>query len=859
MHGKYDYFYYTWYIESFDSSETKRLRECKWLLNADGELVSASELTLQTLSRQYDITSAAARELIGFLGIKEAVPINNLTDEQRKKIEGGEAYEELMEGLTEEEKKEFKEKAKELKEVLFPQKRAKKLAKQNSNKVSTVEEETVEEEYGDNDTNETPITRITREVSKQAVKHAEKIRKEKTFTPFIKDDTESSVSEEEEDDFTRPPVDFSKKIEKAKERSAKELAELETIEELTRQAENAEKYSYVWFKALLKLEQINSGEQKANSKEISISFAKAEREAGTQRTVVLKHPNRYIPQYMEDLADIPLVLRWADGTEKKVPVEVCSVQSYLLKIKLKTGAEIDGVDLSQVKEASITAKNPAFLLEALRREFEKLGEDFGLEDDYDMQNNLCKNIEFVFGPPGTGKTTHLAKEVILSLMQKNEAIKVLVLTPTNKAADVLVRRIMEVSENDESYKNYLVRFGTTNDSEIENSGVFRDKTFDIRRLPRNVTVTTIARFPYDFFMPEGDRLYLQALKWDYIIIDEASMIPLINIIYPLYKKTPQKFIIAGDPFQIEPITAVDLWKDENIYTMIKLDSFNNPVTVPYQYPVKLLTTQYRSIPVIGEVFSKLTYGGVLQHHRQADTQRPLPISRFIDVKALNIIKFPTSKYESIYRPKRLQSKSNYHIYSALFTVEFIKYISTLLDKVNTAETFRIGIISPYRTQADLLDKLILQSKLTYKIDVQVGTIHGFQGDECDIIFALFNPPPFISSSKDMFLNKRNIINVSISRARDYLFMIMPDDKTENIHNLELIKQIETLCKDSQPNCLELHTETIELQMFGNPYYIEENAFSTAHQLVNVYGLPEKRYEIRFEDNAVDVQIHDANG
>lgn len=37
--------------------------------------------------------------------------------------------------------------------------------------------------------------------------------------------------------------------------------------------------------------------------------------------------------------------------------------------------------------------------------------------------------------------------------------------------------------------------------------------------------------------------------------------------------------------------------------------------------------------------------------------------------------------------------------------------------------------------------------------------------------------------------------------------------------------------------------------------MEENSFSTGHQSVNVYGLPEKCYEIRSEDTAVDIQIH----
>ena len=55
-----------------------------------------------------------------------------------------------------------------------------------------------------------------------------------------------------------------------------------------------------------------------------------------------------------------------------------------------------------------------------------------------MQLNLCENIEFVFGPPGTGKTTHVARDIILPMMRSAQDLKVLVLTPTNKSADVLL-------------------------------------------------------------------------------------------------------------------------------------------------------------------------------------------------------------------------------------------------------------------------------------------------------------------------------------------------------------------------------------------------------------------------------------
>ena len=734
-YGKYKYFYYSSRSDNFESSEAKRLRTQPWLVNSDGEFVTASELTVQTIHPQYDVSSEEAVELFRLLGIKEEIAED--VDEDVDIT----SYAESL-GLSEDEQRQA---------LLEYAKR-----KQAIEGFKSDEDEDNEDEEDEEDAPSISpsVKRVVKEISKRATSPPkERIQQH--------DDTVEDIPVDE-DDYSKPTVDISKKIEKVRAQAEREIKEIARLEDLKQQAHEADKYSYGWFKTLLELESLNSSEDNANSREISITFANVELEEGTSRILILKHPSRYIPQSMEDLADIPIELHFSNQPMVKVAIEVVSVKSYTLRAKLRTNALIDGIDLSLVTEARIEAKNPVFLIEELRKAFIRLGDENGLEDDLNMQENLCENIEFVFGPPGTGKTTYLARDVILPMMRETEDLKILVLTPTNKAADVLVRRLMESMGTDQSYLNWLVRFGTTNDNTIEQSGVFRDKTFDIRTFARNVTVTTIARFPYDYFLPgDGTRLHLNALKWDYIIVDEASMIPLANIIYPLYKKTPDKFIIAGDPFQIEPITTVDLWKNENIYTMVELNSFAEPTTVPYQYHVELLTTQYRSIPEIGEVFSRFAYDGVLRHHRTADSQRSLPIGDFIDVKSLNIIKFPVSKYESIYRPKRLQRKSNYQVYSALFAFEFLKYLSSLIELVKGDELFRIGLIAPYRAQSDLIDKLVTSIKLPKNIDVQVGTIHGFQGDECDIIIALFNPPPSISASKEMFLNKLNIINVSI--------------------------------------------------------------------------------------------------
>lgn len=824
LYGKHEYFYHCPLSESFESNEAKRLRTQPWLVNNDGKFVSANEITVQTINPEYDLLCDEAKELFQLLGINEN--IEDSEEEERDVI----TYAKSL-GLSEEEQRQA------LSEFAS-RKKATKVHKINDEDKLGSSTEDESEEYAP--VANSPIDNTIKEIRKRiATISNNKIP--------LTDNEEQLLDNNDEDDYVRPPKDYKKIIEREKQKSVKEINQICILEELEHTAAGSKKHTYKWFKALLELELLSKDESNSQSRKISISFRKVERE-GESRTLVLNHPSRYIPQFMEDLVDIPLELVFHDGTSKRVVLECVSVKSYTLRVKLKTIIEIDNKDLTQIVEAKIEAKSPAFLLEELKKSFLKLGYD----DDYNMQKELCENIEFVFGPPGTGKTTYLAKNVIIPIMRGLESKKVLVLTPTNKAADVLVIRIMKEMGSDLSYKDWLVRFGTTNDNAIEQSGVFRDKTFDIRSLPKNVTVTTIHRFPYDYFLSNSTaRFNLNELEWDYIVVDEASMIPLVYMVYLLYKETPEKFIIAGDPFQIQPIVEVDMWKNENIYTMVELKSFAEPTTIPHPYPVELLTTQYRSIPVIGEVFSNFAYGGVLKPCRSVNSKINLDTDG-IDFSPINLIKFPVKKYESIYRPKKL-NKSNYQTYSAIFTFEFARYLSKQISGSNI-EKIKIGIIAPYRVQSDLIEKLMRSATLPENIDVQVGTIHGFQGDECDIIISVFNPPPSISSSPDMFLNKRNIINVSISRARDYLFVLMPDDDTEKVNELKYIKRVEALCKNGE--CSEWHTSEIEEIMFDSETYIEDNSFSTSHQTVNVYAKAELRYEIRGGEDAVDIQTHD---
>lgn len=809
---------------AFESTFASILKNDCWLFNKQGIAEPASELSRETLNEAYNTQDLYADVLLEFLGIENPDTNLELSDEQKEALNLGRKL--IDEGITQDELNEF----------INARKRSKASIK--------TEDEAADSSAADKEMDE---------MFAKLKKGIQKNRKDEVKKDLKQEETQSLEVIEpvaDEDDYSKPSIDYQKKIEKLKLEAQTAIEDLSRIEKLNGIVETSEKYSFAWFSALLELEYLSSSESNSQGKQLSIQFDSVEKELGTERTIILKRPNRYIPQSIEDIGDLQIRLYHGDEI-KSVTVEVVSVKEYTLRAKLKKSVDIKDINLDKVTRVVIEIKNAVFILEELRKAFNQLN----FEDDYNLQQNLSDKIRFIFGPPGTGKTTYLAANEIIPMMQKDESLKVLVLTPTNKAADVLTKRIIERMGKDEAYYSWLIRFGTTADAELENSSLVVDKNFNIKTKPRNTTITTIARFAYDYFQTDlhQDRLHLKFMQWDYIIIDEASMVNLASIAYVLYQKKESNFIIAGDPFQIQPITQIEQWKDHNIYNMVQLNKFIEPVTVPHQFEIVNLQKQYRSIPTIGNVFSHFTYNGILEHHRTFAEQKPLNI-KGLAFKDINIIKFPVSKFESIYKPNTL-NKSNYQVYSALFTVEFVNNLSKQIQDTHK-DKFRIGVICPYKSQATLIEKLLAQQHIdNEKVGILVGTIHGFQGDECDIIVAIFNPPAGISNSPNMFLNKQNILNVSISRARDYLFILMPDDRTHNIENLHKIKNIERLThKHSEGRLSVYEAEVIEEKMFGSKTFVYDNSFATSHQSINVYSKPEKKYEVRCEETAVDVQI-----
>ena len=669
----------------------------------------------------------------------------------------------------------------------------------------------------------------------------------------------------QDDDFKDDGMNVQPKPKKPKEASSKridtvlqgfdekikiEKEELEYVDALREQVVNAKQYSYSWFRSLMELECRANGtvnDDNSTKRSIYILFNRIEFDNLSPNIVILKDSSRYIPMSLEDIENIPVTFYLRSGSTIKIEFEAASVKDGILRLKVR---KRDTELLSKLKEnvdyvgrCELNMDKPIDLL----TKWHNLLESLNYNAEYSFKDDIRPDIDFIYGPPGTGKTTHLAK-MITNLIAENPQCKILVLTPTNKACDVLTRKLLDMNKENDSW---IWRFVTTMDETLEKEDVVHGRECDLDGQNQACVISTIARYAFDGFQYAP----LNDYPWDHIIIDEASMIPLYQIMMPLVLSSEDTHItIAGDPFQIEPIVKIDDWKEENIYKIINLNDFANVNTEPHKFNVVKLMTQYRSVPSIGEVYSQFAYGSLLQHNREESSQRLLSLG--LPAKTHTIISFPVNN-ESLYETKKLGT-SNIHLYSVLLTVELLKYITSNIAK-DVTDVVRIGVISPYSAEYQAIDKLasqVLESN-NDKIQITYGTTHGFQGDECDIVICVFNPPAsgMVRASEKVFINKINILNVAISRAKDYSIILIPDKEYKFFDEMVQIKRLGKLIMATN-NCQSFSAGSIENLIFGESAHIEKTAYVTSHQTTNIYADHFCKYEIRISDDAMDIQVND---
>ncbi len=818
-----------------------------WIFNKEDKICSPKKLHIEDLAPEYNLFNGVTE----LLGIVKATPDMQekygVTAEEQKQFELGAKLKALLgDDMTEEEAI----------QLLEERKRQKRDAKVSKTTVTEQEQPQNEQQSATQPTPPSHPEQPKESIEEKLKRKLEEKKNRFVGKPHSKTDngteipfdgsTQENLSPQNNAPFfvetnnhiNEAPQDPDETARAEKNLKAKNTKAQEQAETAGEQVEYLDllnqtpKYTFKWFQILMLL--MHAGQDKITERRVQIDFSKYELIA-SNKILHLTEPTLPVPAWVSD-AEKYSITALANGNSAKIDGLIVKTEDDSLDISVEVNDRILA-ELNRAKKIRIIAIDNTNIIDSLETRFLQLEK----EDDFDMNANLPDNLSFIYGPPGTGKTTELVKQVH-DLLEQEPNAKILVLTPTNKAADVVAIKMA----NDDVCESGLARYGATESLYlIEDIGCLTNRdTTDMSW--HNVVVATAARYAYDYLQPDDTPIC--DYPWDYIFIDEASMIDILTITYIIYKGAgAKKIIISGDPMQIRPVVQNDM-PDLNIYDMVNLHGFSEAIFDYDRFEVKGLTMQHRSIPVIGNLVSKFAYDGLVDYDLERAPMKPLTLDG-LNIRNVNFVGFDVAELDDI---KGLNAVNNsaFNLYSVIFTYNMIDYTIKQIEKHYPEKEYTIGVVCAYRAQSDAIKNMLENRPLdTMYCKVTCGTVHSFQGDECDIMFIVLNPPAICTQGAHV--NNENIINVAMSRARDYIFFVLPNGQQKGFSmknrigkNIDFTERAIIKCSD------------VERLMFqGNDNFIYENTHVTCHMPVNVYCEDNALYEVRMSDDALDIKIN----
>jgi ssDNA-binding Zn-finger/Zn-ribbon topoisomerase 1 len=258
-------------------------------------------------------------------------------------------------------------------------------------------------------------------------------------------------------------------------------------------------------------------------------------------------------------------------------------------------------------------------------------------------------------------------------------------------------------------------------------------------------------------------------RFDVIIVDESSMAPLPHV-YWAATKARLSATLVGDFAQLPPICVSDdeaaqAWLGRNIYALLGMDSLD---LARADDRVCLLGTQYRMAPAIAELPNGLFYGGLLNHAPY--TQSLVGGDPVLGPSSVTLVDIAGG------RPwcSRILPRGRFNLYAAFVSACIARRIADATD-------WTVGVISPYKAQARLVDRIVKDWGLGDRI--KASTVHTFQGGEEDAIIldCVESPGSGRWSMLDDGRNgasARQLLNVALTRARRKLVLVAHADYLE---------------------------------------------------------------------------------
>lgn len=266
-------------------------------------------------------------------------------------------------------------------------------------------------------------------------------------------------------------------------------------------------------------------------------------------------------------------------------------------------------------------------------------------------------------------------------------------------------------------------------------------------------------------------LPLKPGMFDVAIIDEASQCDIASCFPILYRA--KKAVIVGDDKQLPHLSFLEKAKEQSFlsqygipdkYQLMWRFRTNSMFDLADYYSMNsvMLDEHFRSLPPIIEFSNREFYGGRMRIMKK-DTG--------LD-KVIEIVQVPDGKVD-------MDATRNLPEIEAL-----VKYLYDIIvedERKNPDNPVSIGVISPFRAQVEQLKvsiSKVISEHMIRKHQIEVGTAHTFQGDERDVILMSWAYADNSFPQSLVFLQKPNLFNVAVTRARNKVINFISKDVKE---------------------------------------------------------------------------------
>lgn len=267
-------------------------------------------------------------------------------------------------------------------------------------------------------------------------------------------------------------------------------------------------------------------------------------------------------------------------------------------------------------------------------------------------------------------------------------------------------------------------------------------------------------------------LPMQEALFDLVVIDEATQCNMAVCLPALQRA--KRVVILGDPKQLKHVSFVSYEQQQHLANLHKLDrteisdNFRAKSILDYAQSAcelaeqsTLLNEHFRSHPQIIQFSNNEFY----QRRLKVMTERPSNRQRSIEVNRVD--------------GRRLSKGVNKQEAEAVLSR--VKKIILEQRQLPELEVHTLGILSFFSAQSSHIEKLVFnQISLNdmRRHNIRVGTPFSFQGEERDHMLISCSVDAQTPGNAYTYLNRDDVFNVSITRARDFQSLFLSCDFNE---------------------------------------------------------------------------------